>query len=427
MTASSRRSSTRGRTASGGSRLRGGWLRPWRMLLILSVLALVLVLERAPVAAISPPPGSEDVRGARSVYERVRMAQDLPGQQVISATWEELAAVAMLGGRAAGFQRVSVTPDPTRIHVAASVDLPLGFWLNGHGYVVRGKDGRARISARVGDLPVPAFVVHPLIGAGRLALRMRGARIAPLDEMLLEVRIGSAGVAARVDLSGDTGVMHSLSGLVSQPVEPARVERHYCQLVQAQRQRPRDALVDHVHRAFGRADGTAADNRAAFVALSMLVARMDGNAVGAAREAIFRQCGMVEDQILLQGRGDLAMHWAVSAALASAFGSDVSLSMGLWKEISDSGDGGSGFSLVDLAADRSGVFCAQRGADTSQAAATRDWLASVSEAELLPVSALAFAEGMTEQEFRERFADTDSEQFAAVVQRIDSQLAILLR
>ena len=148
-----------------------------------------------------------------------------------------------------------------------------------------------------------------------------------------------------------------------------------------------------------------------------------------AREGVgtFRRCGSSAAKYELLGRDDLAKHWAVSAALTSTYGAQASLSMGTWKEISDSGAGGSGFSLVDLAADRSGTFSAARGSEEESAAAVQTWLSVAGPEELLPVSALALAEGMTEAEFQSRFASTDSAEFAATVQRIDATLAVLSR
>lgn len=404
------------------------WRRWWAIALALVGLLLVLVLERSPAAERTPPPGVTEVRSARAVYQRVREAQDLPGHQVIQASWEELAAVAAMGGRAAlGIDRVNVVPAPDRLQASASVALPAGFWLNGHVTAKPDRDGRPRFSARIGDLPVPAFLVHGAIGAGRWVLRLRGARIEPLDSMLLGLRIEPAGVAAVVNLPSQTGIVRSLSTLVAEPIDAERVEAHYCRLVRLQQAGPDATLLAQVRRGFGAGDGSATDNRALFVALALLVAGLDGNALGESRDGILARCGTVPHEITLQGRTDLAMHWTVSAALAAALGSDVSLSIGVWKEISDSGEGGSGFSLVDLAADRSGVFCAQRGADAGSAAGLREWLLQADEADLLPVSALALAEGMSEQEFRNRYASTESAEFEATVQRIDRQLAILLR
>jgi hypothetical protein len=56
----------------------------------------------------------------------------------------------------------------------------------------------------------------------------------------------------------------------------------------------------------------------------------------------------------LQGRRDLAEHFFVSAYLAAVLGDEAASSAGLAKELLDA-QGGSGFSFVDLAADRAGA------------------------------------------------------------------------
>ena len=59
------------------------------------------------------------------------------------------------------------------------------------------------------------------------------------------------------------------------------------------------------------------------------------------------------------GRGDLAQHFVLSAALAAFVGTPTALQAGLTKELSDS-NGGSGFSFADLTADLAGIAFAER-------------------------------------------------------------------
>jgi hypothetical protein len=219
----------------------------------------------------------------------------------------------------------------------------------------------------------------------------------------------------------------TMSGLRSGNIDPERVETRYCQLVKQQKNEPNNDFAVLVSRAFKAGDGSVAENRATFVALSMLVADIDVGALPAGSESIVKRCGKLHGSVLLLGRGDLPMHWSVSAALTATFGSQASISLGTWKEVSDSGAGGSGFSLIDLAADRSGTFVALHATEEDQAASVKQWLAGASQADLLPVTALALAEGMTEAEFNSRYTSTDSSEFALSVQRIDNTLAVLRR
>jgi hypothetical protein len=409
-------------------RNRLGWLRTTAIVvLVLVAVLMLLTLSRSPAAAVSRAPSSEEVDSARRVYGRVRLAQVQPGQHRIDATWAELSAVAELGGRALGIERMALDRDGNTGRVTASVPLPLGFWLNGRAYLRADAGNNLRISGWIGHLPIPAFLVHAFIGLSRQVVIMRGAEMPPLSQLVNGFSVGEKGLSALVDMPTRSRFFSAMSALRSGSIDQERVESSYCQLVKQQKAQPNNDFAVQVSRAFGAADGSVADNRAAFVALSMLVAETDVGSLPNGPAAIIKRCGRLKGSVQLLGRDDLPKHWSVSAALTSTFGSQASISIGTWKEVSDSGAGGSGFSLVDLAADRSGTFSALHGTEADQAASVRAWLAGVSQAELLPVSALALAEGMTEAEFNSRYTSTDSAEFALSVKRIDDTLAVLSR
>jgi uncharacterized protein YfiM (DUF2279 family) len=376
----------------------------------------------------SPAPDAASVQRARDVYQRVRAVQDARGARRLAFTWQELGDVATLAGRAAGIPRVGFARGAGRGWLAASLPLPGGFWLNGQLFVAAGDDGRLSLSGRAGRLPLPGFVVHGAIALGRVVLRLRGAEMPPLHSLVRAVDIGETGIVALLDLPSRSRLVTALGGLREGAIDAARTADHYCRLRARESAEASDTdFASLVRAAFTGGDGSAEDNRAIFVALSLLAAQIDGGTLGEGRQAIVDRCGVSSTAYLLLGRNDLVKHWSVSGALTAAFGQDASLSVGTWKEISDSGSGGSGFSLVDLAADRSGTFCAQRGAAAGTARALRDWLAAAQETDLLPLGALANAEGMSEDEFRARFTDTDSRAYQAAVQRIDASLAVLIR
>jgi len=410
------------------TKARWGWLRTTVVTILGLVLVLMLLtLSRSPATAVSRPPSSEEVDSARRVYGRVRLAQVQPGPHRIDATWAELSAVAELGGRALGIERMALDRDGNRGRVNSSVPLPLGFWFNGRAYLQADDAKNLRISGMIGHLPIPGFVAHAFIGLSRQVVIMRGAEMPPLAQMVSGFSVGEKGLSAMVDMPTKSRFFSAMSALRSGSIDPERVEMRYCQLVKQQKAEPNSDFAMQVSRVFSGADGSVADNRAAFVALSMLVAETDVGSLPNGPAAIIKRCGRLKGNVQLLGRDDLPKHWSVSAALTSTFGSQASISIGTWKEVSDSGAGGSGFSLVDLAADRSGTFSALHGTEDDQAGSVRAWLAGVNQADLLPVSALALAEGMTEAEFNSRYMSTDSDEFALSVKRIDDTLAVLSR
>jgi hypothetical protein len=402
-------------------------MRRWlpALLLVAIVLPLALCLSRKPAVEANPPPTAADVRTARRIYERVVLARQRPQPRRIAATWAELSTVATMSGRAAGLDRVSLVKEDGRAHLQVSRRLLSGFWLNIHVFVAPDSKGSPAVRARIGHLPLPAFVARGVLALAGQALRMRGATVLPLHEMVRELKVDTRGMNAVVNLPANSRVLRTLGGLRADLVDTDRITAHYCRLASVKHAAPM-LLSSVVNSAFAAGDGSTADNRSIFIALALLVAQMDAGALPDGEKALFRKCGKPQTEFLLQGRADLAKHWTVSAAITAYMGADASLTLGTWKEISDSGTGGSGFSLVDLAADRSGAFSAQRGTDEQQAPRMRDWLAQASDDNLLPVTALALAEGMTEGEFRQRYTDTDSDDYAAAVARIDSALEVLM-
>jgi hypothetical protein len=79
--------------------------------------------------------------------------------------------------------------------------------------------------------------------------------------------------------------------------------------------------------------------------------------------------------------------------------------------------------LVDLSADRAGTFAAHRASDDDLARRQQQKLANAQANDILPLAALAQTEGMSEAEFRAKYASTDSVAYAETVRRIDATLA----
>jgi hypothetical protein len=154
----------------------------------------------------------------------------------------------------------------------------------------------------------------------------------------------------------------------------------------------------------------------------MLVVSPDVGNIAAVSQASIKSCLVKTVDATLLDRADLAKHFSLSAALTATFGNDVSQSLGIWKEVADSGPNGSGFSYIDLAADRSGMKIGEAMADPASAAAIISWLGKADDTQLLPVAQLALVEGLTEADFAQKYRNIDSRQHASVVSRIDAAL-----
>ena len=98
-------------------------------------------------------------------------------------------------------------------------------------------------------------------------------------------------------------------------------------------------------------------NRAAILALGVIlgedrVARVGGREIDPGRE---EERAALRQRIGIHGRTDLSQHFWVSAALTVLSDAQRSLTVGITKEMMDSSPGGSGFSFVDMAANKAGI------------------------------------------------------------------------
>lgn len=126
--------------------------------------------------------------------------------------------------------------------------------------------------------------------------------------------------------------------------------------------------------------------------------------------------------ITLGGRHDLAQHFVVSATLAAWSGEPVADAIGLYKELDDARHG-SGFSFIDLAADRAGTRFGERLVTKPQALMER-LRGGLRDDQLLPV-VRDLPEYLYQNEFRQRFESPESLQFKALSREIERRLDTL--
>lgn len=128
---------------------------------------------------------------------------------------------------------------------------------------------------------------------------------------------------------------------------------------------------------------------------------------------------------LLRGRNDLARHFIISAALQMLSEQNVSVAVGEFKELMDRAMGGSGYSFVDLTADLAGVELGRVLGDPTTALEAQDMLARAADEALYMPTIDGLTEGLSKQEFVQRFDKVDSQAYLDEVARIRQRLAAL--
>ena len=166
-------------------------------------------------------------------------------------------------------------------------------------------------------------------------------------------------------------------------------------------------------------------NKAAILALGVILGEETVAKVAKRRIDLNRlpEYEALRNRITLRGRGDLARHFWVSAALAVLSDQDRSMTVGIVKEMMDATPGGSGFSFVDLTADRAGTLftnVATANAESAREIQMRVRRGVISE-ELCPdISGLP--EGITRDEFQTEYGGLGGAGTGKVVTEIRRRL-----
>ncbi|WP_182871177.1 hypothetical protein [Stieleria mannarensis] len=180
---------------------------------------------------------------------------------------------------------------------------------------------------------------------------------------------------------------------------------------------------------FAAENSVAADpvhaNQAAILALGVILG--DEHIASVARRSLdpshhdaIRQ---LRQKVTLRGRADLPRHFWVSASLTVLADGNRSISIGVMKELMDSNPGGSGFSFVDLVADRAGVLFARAATadETSATSLQRSIRDGLNATDYCP-SISALPEGISRDEFQSVYGGLGGEPTKRIVDEIKNRL-----
>ncbi len=392
--------------------------------------ALLLAFQGAPLVTAASAVSVEDVQRARVLMQRhdPRRVPDGVANRVVLTQQD----VTLLTQYAASRWRRGVTRVTLRdgeADVQASVDvagLPLpGNWLNIDATVVDAEGLPDVRRLRVGALPIPAAAAQPI--AEFVLARLGSAMpLAIAKEMVHSVAFTSS--AARIDYTWQKNATTRVRDMLIPPEDLQRLQVAHEALAQIVRTTrgagplPLSALlVPMVQQATTRASGgnAVAEQRAVLVTLALYVT---GRPLGRYVRRAKSWTSIPPRVVTLAGRADLAKHFLVSAVVSSQSSNTLADAVGRTKEVDDSRVG-TGFSFVDIAADRAGTrfgeLASQNPGRLGDAAAT-----GLTDADLIPAVG-DLPESMTAAEFAERFGDIDAPRYQAMMERIESRLAAL--
>ena len=394
--------------------------------LALAFAALCLLLLSSEPAVPSPGRSTaRSIEAARGALRQIKQAQ-LAGASGAPVRLDNdmLRGLAALGNDVVSVGRADAEVTGDMLTVRASYPVLGRFWLNTSATVQGEYEGFPAVKLKAGRLSLPLAAGRPVAELARRLLRAKGIDIPPLDVLVHRFSVARHQVRAEFTLPARTGLVDDAIRVSGSEVDGARVARSYCWIVAGQENEPSDQLAVLVRRVFAGApvQDVQRFNRAALVALSFYVVGEEAKRLAPSANRQANACARTSETILLAGRADLAKHWAFSAALRAVLGERSATTLGEWKELSDSLPDGSGFSFVDLAADRSGIRVAASAVDARFAYRTARKLADVTDNELLPPSLLRVREGLSEAEFVRRYGAVEARRYQVLVQEIDAEL-----
>ncbi|MGZ5051901.1 MAG: hypothetical protein ACXWF8_00595 [Methylobacter sp.] len=163
------------------------------------------------------------------------------------------------------------------------------------------------------------------------------------------------------------------------------------------------------------------ENRVVIATINDYVNKLEPSTQLAAPEAAGQQYSA-----FLYKRIDLAQHFIGSAALTASVNKQAAQIAGEEKELSDAQEGGSGFSFIDLAADKAGTRFGEMA--TSSPESARKMQKAMSEindySDFMP-DPRDLPEHMNEADFKQRFESVNSPVYQEVLKQIDARIAAM--
>ena len=429
----------------GSRRRRSLWIMlALLMLVVAPVVVAFLVLQPKPLVLEVEQLTPERARHGRALYSRITsdfLTAEQPRDFELGE--EELNGLLALAERAIPRIRGQVIVTGSGVLGDLTIRVPsspFGSYLNLSALIPPSVEGLDIARVQIGSLSLPGALAEL---ACRLALNVAlgwGNGTAMLD-MIREVRLAEDTVVVSFyplpDFQWRLASIRQRFRQVRDEAavlgDPKLVQFYYREIVSMaeltvpQRAVPLASYMSPLFYAakLRSAPGTAVEeNRAAIMALAVYF--------GSARFEILTgpvkpvEADPHESRALtttLADRRDLRLHFIYSAALKLATDSGASFALGEFKELLDTGVGGSGFSFADLAADRAGVrFAEEATRSESSALRFQDVLADEASESIFFPSLEGLSEDLRERRFTDEYKDLDSPEYRSMLAEIDRRL-----
>ena len=407
---------------------------------LFAVAGVFYLLQDQPQVIRDTPVEYATVAAGKALVKRLKQQVEFTGDggTTLAVTEAELDQLAQMGSYTFAWLDADVDVDETGIRSRLSVQLPdnpVGQYLNIGVRLAQSTDVIAVDQLSLGPLQIGAGWLLPLTA------RVLDSYLQSNQASLLLASVHG------LRIEGDTALLHvspppdikrqfkqavrTLQASRFSPAEQGRVIHYYALLAAlGGRASPNDnSLAAYVTPLFVEAavrskQGSAVDeNRAAMWALIIFFS--DGAFEALIGKVVSGQSNLVRSppDVTLAARGDLLDHFIYSAGITLATQQGIGIAAGEFKELLDSGNGGSGFSFVDLAADRAGIAFVEAATASEDSARQfqRVVSAGAGETGFFPDIA-GLLENLAQDRFRELYGSTDSMRYRRQLAAIDERI-----
>ncbi len=421
--------------------------------LFLAPLALVLLLvclavEREPLIVETAVPTVDSVQRVRNLALAVQSA--LNGQREtasFSASQDDLNAVMTLVRRAVPRFSGRVRVYPWFLSLQASVRLPAitrGGYLNLRGELLPSQDGVNIASLKIGRIDLPPGPARALLrallnlglGSDEGTALMTSVRSLDMGTDTVRVTLGSLPLLKErlKRLQAKLSNLRDLAGGGDTPWDNSRVSAYYARLWETDRALPATtppSLASYLTPLFQLARHRSVtgdpvrENSSALLALAIFLGDYRfGRLAGVSLDPGLRDRMPRSRAVLLGGREDLRLHFVISAGLKLLADQGASSAIGEFKELLDAGRGGSGFSFVDLAADRAGIRFAKVCTESAESARRlQERFSSLPREDLFFPAVADLPEAIHKADLEQRFGGVDSRRYRDLIGEIDRRIA----
>lgn len=414
--------------------------------ILLPAYLLTKAIDERPLVSLSQAPDAKDAMKVKELAKRARNVLMQKGRSTLIVDQGDLnAGIAFL---ARGTDRLSGHVRITDTELGGVISFripstPFGSYVNMRFNLLPSTQGMKLADVEIGELRVPGsvflwsavFLANRLLGDQLGSTTMESIEELSFSDQQLKVTFASGAQLVRLkerlrsrvkDLRnnyvevGDKEAirfyyqqLHEM-GVLNTGKEPVSLTRFMAPLFEVAEIRSQggDPVVE---------------NHAALFALAIYLGSHHFHKfIGEVHDSEKPLPKTITRNVVLDGRRDLRLHFLVSAGLKLLSDSQLGFAVGEFKELLDSNRGGSGFSFVDLAADRAGLAFAESATQSRESA--RRFQRIMGETSSETTYFLSFQdleEGIDAQQFQEKYGNIDSQHYATMVKEIDQRLKTL--